>query len=323
MTFLLNSELGPAFMQDGRLSFTAEKASPEFYQLSGRRMNWDLTDYHPLLAQRAQSTDTFTDMPYQSVGYSQATEIREGLDRNFLIILSDVGAHGGGGALATFNRSVGPFQDGRTDKTGKPDASFLKSVQIVDAAATGRSGTRGIYRSPFSLPDGQIMASYDGSVTDPAAATPKYALVAFDAVAANDPVAIAAGKAPRTVLLTDPTRSIVEAVLGYKRAETALFRNLPQLVFGGHAGVPGGYGIMHFPDLPMVATLLGANLRKGRNVALMDTAVGLKVYEDLPPPSANPGGLSGSQSVYSNRNPIGTAKFEADHSLKVVVPTPT
>ena len=63
MTFLLNSELAPAMMQDGRISFTVEKATPDFYQLSGRRMNWDLTDYHPLLAQRAQSTSTFDDMP--------------------------------------------------------------------------------------------------------------------------------------------------------------------------------------------------------------------------------------------------------------------
>jgi len=303
MTFLLNSELGPAFMQDGRLSFTAEKASPDFYQVAGRRMNWDLTDYHPLLAQRAQSTDTFTDTLYQSVGYSQATEIREGLDRNFLVILSDIGAHGGGGALATFNRSIGPFQADRTD------AAFLKSVQLIDPSATGRDGTRGVYRSPFSLPDGQILASYDGSVTSPGAATPKYALVAFNPTAGT-----------RTVLVNDPARSIVEAVVGYKRAETLLFRNLPQLVFGGHVGVPGGYGVMHFPDLPMVATLLGANLRQGRNVDLMDKAVGLKVYEDLPPPSADPGGLVGSQLVYSNRQPVGTARFEADHSLKVYVP---
>src|SRR6185503_405095 len=104
MTFLLNSEVAPAFMQDGRVSFTAEKATPEFYQLSGRRINWDLTDYHPLLAQRANSTDTFSTDMHPSVGYQQATEIREALDRNFLIILSDSGARGGGGALATFNR---------------------------------------------------------------------------------------------------------------------------------------------------------------------------------------------------------------------------
>ena len=46
----------------------------------------------------------------------------------------------------------------------------------------------------------------------------------------------------------------------------------------------------------------------------------LKVYRDLPPPGPNPGGLSGSQAVYSNRQPLGTAAFESDHSLKVLIP---
>ena len=309
MTFLLNSELGPAMMQDGRVSFTAEKASPDFYQLSGRRMNWDLTDYHPLLAQRAQSTDTFSSMEHPSVGYSQATEIREGLDRNFLVILSDVGALGAAGALATFNRSVGPFEADRTEP------SFLKSLAILDPAATGRAGTVGAYRSPSSLPDGRVLVSYAANVTNPMTDTPKYDLVAVD------PKAAAAGSALRTTLLSDPTRSIVEATLGYRRSETELFKNLPQLVFGGHSGAPAG--IMHFPDVPMVATLLGANLRRGRDVKAMDAAVALKVYQDLPPPGPNPAGLVGSQNVYVNRQVVGTAAFEADHSLKVYVPTRT
>jgi len=332
MTFLLNSELGPAFMQDGRVSFTAEKASPDFYQLSGRRMNWDLTDYHPLLAQRAQSTTTFSDQPFDSVGFTQATEIREGLDRNFLVVLSNVGARGGAGALATFNRSVGPFQKNRgepnpdpsqmgrdaSDPTKPLDKAFLKSMVIIDPQATGTAGTVGAYRSPFSLPDGQILASYDPAVTDPATATPKYSLVSVDVTASTTP-ALAMGRPARTMLLTDATRSIVEAVLGYKRAETELFHNLPQLVFGGHAGAPAG--IMHFPDVPMVATLLDANLRHGRNVQAMDAAVGLRVYEDLPPPGPNPPtGIMGSQAVYSNRTLIGTAMFESDKSLKVYVP---
>ena len=85
-------------MREGRVTMTTEKASDGFYQLSGRRINWDLTDYHPLLAQRAQSTDTFSNTPQPSVDYQQATEIREGLDRNFLLILSDDGAKGGAGA---------------------------------------------------------------------------------------------------------------------------------------------------------------------------------------------------------------------------------
>jgi WD40-like Beta Propeller Repeat len=306
MTWLLGSEIGPAFMQDGRVSFTAEKASPEFYQLSGRRINWDLTDYHPLLAQRAQSTDTFDMTLHPSVGYSQATEIREGLDRNFLIILSDVGAVGAGGALATFNRSVGPFEEDR------PEASFLKSVRIVDAAATARPGTVGVYRSPSSLPNGEILASYAGNIQDPTTGTPKYDLVAVDQRVPTS--------GARRVLFSDASRSAVEAVLGAKRSSTALFHNLPQLVFGGHVDSGGDTAIMHFPDLPMLATLLGANLRHGRNVAEFDAASALRVYEEHAPPSANPGGLQGSQNVYVDRSVVGTASFESDHSLKVTVP---
>src|SRR6478609_3611246 len=165
-------------MQDGRVSFTAEKATPDFYQLSGRRMNWDLTDYHPLLAQRAQSTTTFDMTPYPSVGYQEATEIREGLDRNFLLILSNEGAKGGGGALATFNRSIGPFEADRNDVT------FLHALTFLDGGATGRAGaTQGAYRAPFPLPDGKYLVSYDPAVTNLAtAASLRYDLVVVDPV---------------------------------------------------------------------------------------------------------------------------------------------
>jgi hypothetical protein len=306
MTYLLNAEISPAFMQDGRVSMTTEKVAVDatggiFYQLAGRRMNWDLSDYHPLLAQRAQSTDTFdTTKVSPSVGYQQATEIREGLDRNFLIILSDDGAKGGGGALATFNRSVGPFQADRTEVT------FLRSVKFIDPAATGQAGTVGVYRSPFSLPNGEIMASYDGAVTDPTAGAPHYALVAV-----NEQTGA------HRMLASDGTLSYVEATLGYKRGERLLFSNLPQLVFGGHHedSSVGANAIMHFPDVPVLATLLGANLRHGRNVQAMDKAVALKVWEETPPTSMPaPGTVGGSRSV------IGQASFESDHSLKVLMP---
>jgi WD40 repeat protein len=306
MTFLLNSELSPAFMQDGRLSFTAEKATPEFYQLSGRRMNWDLTDYHPLLAQRAQSTDTFSTSLYPSVGYQQATEIREGLDRNFLIILSDPGALGGGGALATFNRSIGPFEADRAS-----DVTFVKSMVIVDPAATGTGATAGAYRSPFSLPNGEILASYAANVTNAMTDVPRFALVAVDPASGT-----------RRALASDPALSYVEAALGYKRGETALFSNLPQLVFGGHSGDAnlGSDGLMHLPDASVLATLLGANLRRGRDVAAMDAAVALKVYQEQPPPNASPGGLMGTQQTYTQRTTIGAANLMSDHSLLVLLP---
>src|SRR5260370_41439691 len=98
---------------------------------------------------------------HPSIGYQQATEIKEALDRNFILVLSDVGAKGAGGTIATFNRSIGPFESDRHD------IDFLRSVQVIDPAATGRAGaTQGAYRSPFPLPDGRILASYDGAVTD-------------------------------------------------------------------------------------------------------------------------------------------------------------
>ena len=124
-------------MREGRIILTTDKISSDFYQLSGRRINWDRTDYHPLLAQRA--TSPFADptdptVTANSIGYAQATEIREGFDGDFLLILSDEGARGGAGALAIFNRSVGTFE------LGREDPGFLKSVTFPDPSASGRVG---------------------------------------------------------------------------------------------------------------------------------------------------------------------------------------
>ena len=95
---------------------------------------------------RTRPTPIPTDLTvtHPSIGYSQATDIREGADGNFLLILSDVGAKGGAGTLATFNRSIGPFEQGRDDP------GFLQSLHVIDPAATGRVGspTQGAYRGP-------------------------------------------------------------------------------------------------------------------------------------------------------------------------------
>jgi hypothetical protein len=304
MTVLSGSELAPAFMQNGQLSFTTEKASPDFYQLSGRRMNWDLTDYHPLLAQRAQSDDTFGNMA-PSVGYQQGTEIREALDRNFLLILSDANARGAGGALTVFNRSIGPFEEGRNEET------FLRSLRLADLAATGRAGTAGVYRSPFPLPDGEILASYAPDVRDPAADVPRYDLVAVDPVTGG-----------RRELLAGGAQSLVEAAMGYRRSSRLLFRNVPQLVFGGAGLQAGDQATVHFPDLPALATLLNANLRRGRNVAAFDATRYLAVYAVSPPPSAtlDPSALMGAERVFTQRQLLGAAPLERDGSVKVTLP---
>jgi hypothetical protein len=84
-------------------------------------------------------------------------------------------------------------------------------------------------------------------------------------------------------------------------------------------------GTLHFPDLALLSTLLGANLRHGRNVQDFDRGVGLKVYLEEPPPasaspSSPPGGLMGSQMVYSQRTVLGHVPLRADKSVKVLLP---
>jgi hypothetical protein len=317
MTALLGSELAPAIMLNGQVTFTAEKASADFYQLSGRRINWDLTDYHPLLAQRSQSSgydpDTQNVGMHPSVGYQQATDIREGIDRNFVLILSDAGTTGGGGTIATFNRSIGPFEADRGD------IQFLHALDIIDPAATGRAGaTQGAYRAPFPLPDGRYLVSYDGAITDTAAQTPRYDLVVIDP--RNGARAALTGFA-------GGGKSWVDAVAAYKREPRPLFNNRTQLVFGG--GVDSGdlgHGSVHYPDLPLLSTLLGANLRTGRVVGPFRAATEVVVYLDQPPPSdlaAAMAGRTGSQMVYQNRTELGRAPLAADGSVHLRLPSLT
>jgi hypothetical protein len=314
VTFLTNSEISPQMMREGRITMTTEKVSADFYQLAGRRINWDRTDYHPLLAQRAESPFATLDAPEQtapSVGYDQATEIREGLDGNFVLVLSDEGARGGAGTLAIFNRSVGPFEAGRTDP------GFLASLTIPDAAASGRVGenTQGAYRSPFSLLDGSIMASYASFNGDLATA----ASLDWDIVAVN----------PRTgarTPLIEGDGAQVEAVLALARPPHEPYANRRQLVFGGgvdtNATGGEGFGVIHFPDVPMIFTLLNANLRRGRPVELFRDGTHLAVYRELPaPPGTSSGG--GPGGIFEDRELLGRAALARDGSARVRVPSGT
>jgi hypothetical protein len=293
MTFLSSSEVNPQFMREGRVTMTTEKVGDAFYQLSGRRINWDLTDYHPLLAQRALSPyATLSDLATMnpSIGYGAATDIREGVDGNFLLILSDVAADGkpvlpgGGGALGIFNRSIGPFEQDRFDP------GYLPSLRIIDGGtASGRAGSPGAYRSPFPLPDGQIMVSF----------APSASALAWRLVAVN----------PRTgaqTALETPAagRAIVDAVLAYKYPARVLYNNRRQLVFGGSLTSDSAHAIVHFPDAPLAFTLLTGNLRRGRPVEQFRAATDLVVKDAA-------GGM------------LGTASLADDGSVRIRVPSGT
>jgi len=295
MTVLSNSEIGPQFMREGRVIMTTEKTSDGFYQLSGRRLNWDLTDYHPLLAQRKESPYADLTEPAQtrmSIGYSSATDIREGADGNFLVILSDTApdgsplTQGATGALATFNRSIGPFERGRTDP------GYLPSARILDPSP--------IYRGPVSLPDGTIMVSR--------LAGGRFQIVSVSPRAPGD---------VRT-LVTGATGSQVDAQLVFKHPPRPLYFNRRQLVFGGSIGDDPSKAVVHMPDAPLIFTLLTGNLRRGRPVEAFAAARSIVVYGEEPCPNAScPPNTNG---IYQNRVMLGRVPLEEDGSMKVVLP---
>jgi hypothetical protein len=311
ITFLSNSEVGPHFMREGRITMTTEKASDGFYQLSGRRINWDRTDYHPLLAQRATSqyadlSDLTQTKP--SVGYASATDIREGSDGNFLVILSDLKpdgspvAAGGAGALGIFNRSLGPFEQGRADTGYIPALRILNSTNM--AAATGRAGAAAAYRAPVSLPNGEIMVSY----------TTNIASGDFDIVAISPRTGV-----QRTLITGGGTH--VDAVLAYKYPARQLYENRRQLVFGGNASGDPGHGVLHMPDAPLMFTLLTGNLRRGRPVDAFRDARYLAVYSEGLCPSGPC--APGPNGIYESRQMLGTASLADDGSVRVQLPSQT
>ncbi|MBA3397268.1 MAG: PD40 domain-containing protein [Deltaproteobacteria bacterium] len=307
MTFLSNTEVGPAFMREGRLTMTTEKVSDGFYQLAGRRINWDLTDYHPLLAQRKESS--FADLAdlnqtRPSVGYASATDIREGANGDFLVILSDVRpdgapvALGGAGALAIFNRSIGPFEEGRFDP------GYVPALRVIDGGtASGRLGAIAGYRHPVSLPDGTIMVAFASN-----AAQGNFEIVAVD---------------PRTQqrrdLFANGTGIRVDAVLAYRYPPRTLYSNRRQLVFGGAAdGDDPGHAVLHLPDAPMVFTLLTANLRRGRPVDAFRDARYLAVYSEALCPAS--GCSANSNGIFQTRAMLGRTELASDGSAKLRLP---
>jgi hypothetical protein len=125
----------------------------------------------------------------------------------------------------------------------------------------------------------------------------------------------------------DGSLSTVEAVVAFRRDPRVLFKNTTQLVFGGHVDPSDPtHGEIHFPDLPLLGTLLIANLRDGRFVDTFDPATQLVVYQAQPPPadlSAAMAGLVGTQKVYDVRTKLGAAPLASDHSIHVRLPALT
>lgn len=249
LTYLLNQEMQPAFMTDGRLIFTSEKREPDFHMLAGRRQNLDGSDYHPLFAQR------------DSVGYRSATEIVELLDRNLAIVAAPLDARDGAGRIVIVNRSIGPDQDDRA-----PGDRFYIASQRVPV----RSGA---WRSPYPLPSGRLLVSCDRGASDLTAGGFDFDLCELDPdTGAVRNLGGAAGRAD------------VEAVAVYARAEREIFTFRPDEANGNTRLESGATDAeVNVLDFPMLATLLFSNTREGRPI-LHDIG-GFDVLASMPPPA--------------------------------------
>lgn len=318
MTFLRGVEAQPYAMNNGMTSMIVEKSSAEYYQIGARRINWDLSDYHPLLGQRSQGFQGRGGyIPGQepadaeilaSIGYSQITEVRQALNGNFLVVLADAGSYGKGGALGVFNRSIGPFEMGREDP------GFVKSMTILPDAIGRMGETSGAYRSPYPLPDNKIMASFIASVDIGQTQAQRFELVTVDPRDGS-----------REILLTS-SDSIVEAILVLPRPPPK-----PFIRTANNTDIPRSesYATLHYTDLPLLATIQGSNDRRGRRIEDLRRARTVRYFTQEAPPnscttSAHPdcsGKLSGTEQVYESRVEVGSAPLAEDGSVYLRVPT--
>ena len=310
LTWQLNMERLPSFMQDGRLIFTAEKREPGFYQLALRRQDLDGSDYHPLYAQRS------------SIGYTQATYVTELSHKDFAAIFSDSGAVHGAGALVVFNRSIGLdftspnksdyLVDPSVINPGSPSAVepdfFLHSLTVV--------ASDGSYTSPSALPDGQVLVSFGAGA--PASFGGDYDVFVMDPVSGV-----------KTRLLGAAGTAETEAVAVFPRADKGIFVGTGDEPNGNTAIHPGEKNAdITVLDAPVLASLLFQNTPTGR--VIEPDLSSFEVWEDLPPdvtsmPSSCGGNtacdmLGSLGKVYIRRRSLGTVPVLSDGSAHFKIP---
>jgi hypothetical protein len=312
LTFLNNQEFLPSFMRDGRLIFTAEKRAPNFYQLAGRRMNLDGADYHPLFGQRS------------TVDYTQFTDVVELADKNLAFILSDKGAQRGAGTLAILNRSVGVDQLSETPSDylvdpaaiSTPDKPFYQhSLKILDANATGKlSGTQGAYRNPAPLPNGNVLVSYNSTVTALDAFTGKFEI---DVVNPQT--------AARTTLVSDAARDCLWPVAVYAKPNSGVFQSRQDEANAATFIGSGNAATVTVLDMGVLGSLLFQNTRSGRELLSLAS---FRVWEDLPPEAGVVDYPSGGNYVtndaygqqYIRRQLLGSVPVQSDSSAILTLP---
>jgi hypothetical protein len=320
LTFLLNQEILPSMMSDGRLIFTTEKRAPGFYQLAGRRLNLDGGDYHPLFAQR------------RTIGFDQMTEVVELANKNLAAVFSNRGAVHGAGTLGILNRSLGPdhHSPNAADYSVDPGAMswpepkfFLHSLCFE---GTGNcqlpAATAGAYRSPAPLPNGNLVVSFAANVMDVTSFSGNFDLYVVDEISGA-----------RTQLTNDPANDEIFPVAVYQRFDRGVFKSRPDeanahtrvYVDGEDPAHPVDRSEVTILNVSVLGSLLFQNTRTGRSLPPLDN---LEVYEDLPPDLGETSlavgsgyvGMDAYGPVYARRRSLGTLNIYDDGSAAVALP---
>ena len=314
LTFLLNQEILPNFMSDGRLIMVTEKREPGFYQLSGRRQNLDGGDYHPLFGQRG------------TIGFDQFHDVVELSDKNLAAIASQRGAAHGAGALVVVNRSIGIDQrsDDPADYVHDPSAMgalnpkfYQHSMHFPDPAATGRlDETQGAYATPSALPDGRILVSYAANVVN------------LGDFRGNFDVFVVDAESGRRTPLISAAEDLLWPVAVYARQNHGVFTSRIDEVNGAShiytSPERRGASDITFVDVPLIASLLFQNTRTGRPLPPANPT--LHVWEAMPPePGVTSfGGAFTTTDQYgeviARRRLIGSVAPYGDGSARVRIP---
>ena len=299
LTYLLNQEVGPSFMNDGRLILSAEKREPEFHMVAGRRQNLDGGDYHPLFAQR------------ESLGFRAAHEIVEISDRNFAFVATDLDAVDGAGTIAIVNRSLGPDQNDRDPA----DRFYLSALSLPAPGAFG--GSTGVFRSPSPLPNGRVLTSCDLAATSVTGGPFAWSLCELDTNTG----------AVRVIGGGGAGRAAVEGVAVYARHAHPVFVSRSDEPNGSTRIESGDTRAeVHIQDLGLLATLMFSNTREGRQI---DSQVGgLTVLEAYPPPASatsfadvTANAVSdGFGQVFVDYRELGTTAIAPDGSIRFSLP---
>lgn len=292
LTFILDQELAPGFLPNGQVTYTGEKRELDFHTLALRRINLDGGDFHPLYASRP------------SLGFGLAHDVSTLPNGNGVFLASEWGAVDATGSIFTFNRSLGPDQEGRREP------GYLSSLARILPSAL--HGGRGLYRSPHPLPSGEVLLACAPD------ATPDALAVDLDLCVLTPETG-----ALRTVL-TAPGRALVDGIALYGRPNRGVLRSDGSGIERPVIEVGPTDAIVQINDYPMIQSLMFENTREGRPI---DFRIGgFEILAQQPPPVGMTS-LEGANVVedslgrfYSSSERLGWVPLFADGSVTVRLP---